>query len=84
MSKNSIERALADPEGTFRDPLFIVGNKALTEAEKIKILLDWRQDLLELQHAGEENMPGKRGDSDVAARLSAVSNALIALGHESD
>ena len=75
--------ALSDPESTFLEPHFVVENKALTHDQKIKVLLDWRQDLLELQTASEENMPRERGESNVGTRLTAVTNALIELGYES-
>ena len=75
--------ALSDPASTFLEPRFVAENKGLTREEKIKVLLDWRQDLLELQTASDENMSRKRGDSNVGARLTAVTDALIALGYES-
>jgi hypothetical protein len=55
-----------------------------SDAEKIKLLLNWRQDLLELQTAGAENMPDQCGESNVASRLQAVMDALITLGYKSE
>ena len=75
--------ALSDPQSTFLEPRFVVENRGLSHDEKIKVLLDWRQDLLELQTATEENMPPERGQSNVGARLTAVTDALIALGYPS-
>lgn len=75
--------ALSDPESTFVEPRFVAENKGLSRDEKIKVLLDWRQDLLELQTASEENMSCKSGESSVGTRLTAVTNALIELGYES-
>ena len=83
MNTERQDAALSDPETTFLEPRFVVENKGLSHDEKVKILLDWRQDLLELQTATEENMPRERGESNVGARLTAVTNALIALGYES-
>ena len=74
---------LSNPESAFGEPGFVVDDKALSPAEKIRVLLDWRQDLLEQQTALAENMPRDRGDTNVATRLQAVNNALIELGHES-
>lgn len=74
--------ALSDPEATFLEPRFVVENKALTHDQKVKVLLDWRQDLLEQQTAGEENMLRKGREGNVSARLMAVTNALIDLGYD--
>ncbi len=74
---------LSDPESAFHEPRFVVENKALSRDEKVKLLLDWRQDLLELQTASEENMLRKRGELNLGARLKAVTDALLALGYES-
>ena len=75
--------ALSDPESTFHEPRFVVANEGLSHDEKVRILLDWRQDLIERQTASEENMLRERGGSNVGARLQAVTDALIALGYES-
>ncbi len=83
MNTDRVVAALSDPESTFLEPRFVAENKGLSRDEKIKVLLDWRQDLLELQTASEENMPRERDDSNVATRLTAVTNALIDLGYES-
>ena len=76
--------ALSDPESTFLEPRFVVENKGLSHEEKIKVLLDWRQDLLEQQTASEENMSRDRGEPNLGASLKAVTDALIALGYESE
>jgi hypothetical protein len=68
----------------FPDPLTLAASEDVPQADRIRALLDWKQDLLELQKAGEENMPDPSGRSNVAGRLKAVSDALISLGHESD
>lgn len=83
MNRLNRERALADPEATFRQPRIVVEHGELSDADKIRILLNWRQDLLEMQTAGAENMPDLSGESQVATRLQAVTDALLALGHES-
>jgi hypothetical protein len=68
----------------FPDPRMLAASAELPLPDRIRALLDWKQDLLELQKAGEENMPDPSGRSDVANQLKAVSDALISLGHESD
>jgi hypothetical protein len=75
---------ITDPQKAFAHPQHLVDAKGLSNDEKIRLLLDWRQDLLEMQTATEENMPGQRGDAGVAVRLKDVTDALLALGHESD
>lgn len=75
---------ISNPREAFVDPQHLVDAKGMSDDEKIKLLLDWRQDLIEMQTASEENMPGQRDDAGVALRLKAVTDALIALGHESD
>lgn len=84
MSSRKPETNPGDPAAAYREPRFVLEDKSRTDAEKIKLLLDWRQDLLELQTAGAENMPNQRGESNVASRLQAVTDALIALGYKSD
>ena len=74
---------LSDPESTFLEPRFLLGNNGLSHDEKIRVLLDWRQDLIELATASQENMPRKGGSSNVASRLKAVTDALIELGYKS-
>ena len=72
-----------DPEAAYHEPRFLLEDKNRSDEEKIKLLLDWRQDMLELQTAGAENMPNQQGESNVASRLQAVMDALITLGYKS-
>ena len=78
------ESKSGDPEAAYREPRFVLDDGSRSDAEKVKLLLDWRQDLLELQTAGAENMPNQRGESNVASRLQAVTDALISLGYKSE
>ena len=73
-----------DPEATYHEPRLLLEDTSRSDAEKIKLLLDWRQDLLELQTAAAENMPNQRGEQNGATRLQAVMDALITLGYKSD
>ena len=75
---------IADPEAAYSDPRLVLEDGSRSDAEKIKLLLDWRQDLLELQTAAEENMPNQCGEANGATRLQAVMDALIALGYKSE
>jgi len=81
------ERSRTDPgeiRKRFADPRMLAASAELPLPDRIRALLDWKQELVELQKAGEENMPDRSGRSDVASRLKTVSDALISLGHESD
>jgi hypothetical protein len=48
--------AKQNPEGTFRSPFEIVGEKLFTKGEKIATLNRWRQSLLKELDAGNEGM----------------------------
>ncbi len=72
------------PEAAYREPRFLLEDRSRSDAEKIKLLLDWRQDLLELQTAAGENMPDQCGEANGATRLQAVMDALITLGYKSE
>lgn len=76
-------RTERDPAARTGEPRHIVADAQLSKVDKVKILLDWRQDLIELQNASTENMPDQTGEADVGARLQAVTDALIELGYES-
>ena len=71
-------------EAAYSEPRFLLEDRSRSDAEKIKLLLDWRQDLLELQTAAGENMPDQCGEANGATRLQAVMDALITLGYKSD
>jgi len=84
MSSRQPDSKSGDPEATYHEPRVLLQDGSRSDADKIKLLLDWRQDLLELQTAGAENMPNQCGESNVASRLQAVTDALIALGYKSE
>jgi hypothetical protein len=69
-----------DVERLFEDPAKVVENEELSKADKLKILENWKLDLIELQRANDENMAryGRDG-GDVAESLRAVSMALESL-----
>ncbi len=68
---------ITDPKKLFREPQSVLANKELSDREKINILENWKLDLMELQTATEENMPGAGTDTDlVADELRAVIEAL--------
>jgi Holliday junction resolvasome RuvABC DNA-binding subunit len=82
---NSItpEPGLSDPQDAFGDPQRIVSLRGVSREDKIAMLLNWKQDLIELQSASGENMPSPCSEPKVAVALQAVSDALVALGYTS-
>ena len=46
-----------DVEKEFIEPKFLIERQDISPEEKLSLLENWRADLLELQHATEENMP---------------------------
>lgn len=69
--------AMANPQRIFGEPRYVVTNEELSDQEKITILENWKLDLMELQTATEENMPGSGTETGgVADELGAVIEAL--------
>lgn len=83
MTKIDRKRAFSVPQTVFSYPQAVVHCSDLTYDEKLTVLRNWKQELVQLQKAGDENMLNERssGDvgSDVGSRLAAVTNAMIAL-----
>lgn len=75
-----VEEILHDPSAAFSDPIEVLCQKRLTRDEKVRILEQWRYDLVQLQVASEENLIG---DSEGATRLKKVDDCLKQLAAES-
>lgn len=72
-----------DPEGMFKEPIHVLESEELTTEDKVRVLENWKLDLMELQRASEENMESDEGDKDPAAeRLQAVNETLDILRRE--
>jgi hypothetical protein len=77
----SLRKMIRDPEGEAGDPAVFAGRADLTDEEKLRVLQSWRTDLLEMQHAVEENMASVgRKPGDVSARLAEVMAAIAEIG----
>jgi len=63
----------------FKYPEAVVHCRELSHDERLTVLRNWKQELVQLQKAGEENMLDERAPSDVGSRLAAVTQAMIAL-----
>lgn len=68
-----------DPSSVFQKPSDVLDNMELSSEQKIEILRQWKQDIMQRLVAEEENMTGEPGNAE---RLKQVTDALIAL--ESD
>jgi hypothetical protein len=78
---NAVDRkqAFRSPESEFRFPHAVVHCGALSHDEKLTVLRNWKQEIVQLQRAAEENMIDERGSADVATRLADVTQAMIDL-----
>ncbi|RUO55530.1 hypothetical protein [Pseudidiomarina homiensis] len=53
-----LEDILQDPAEVYKKPQDVLADSDLTDAEKCKVLAQWKYDAEELQTATSENMPG--------------------------
>ena len=74
------KKAFRAPQAVFTYPEAVVQCRELSHDEKLTVLRNWKQELVQLQKAGEENMLDERGPGDVGSRLAAVTDAMIVLG----
>ena len=73
------KRAFKAPQSVFLFPHAVVQTRELSYDDKLAVLRNWRQELIQLQKAGEENMRDGRGPDDVGTRLAAVQQAMTEL-----
>lgn len=64
---------LRDPSAAFADPCEVLVQSRLSTDDKIRILKQWRYDLVQLQVASEENLVG---DADGSARIRKIDECL--------
>jgi hypothetical protein len=69
------KRAFNAPESHFRHPRFLLQNPELSYDDKITVLRNWKQALIQLQNASDENMLDN-ASNDVSAQLAAVTQAM--------
>lgn len=70
------KRVFSSPDSQFRHPQLVVQDPELTYDDKLVVLLNWKQELIQLQKASEENMLNGTGANDVSTRLAAVTQAI--------
>ena len=74
------QEALKNPGKMFRGiPEALESSTAFNAAQKRAILLQWKDQLMQLQRATNENMPGPESDGAGADCLRRVVDALIRL-----
>ena len=79
MTKVDLKKAFSVPQSVFKYPEAVLHCRELSHDDKVTVLRNWKQELVQLQKAADENMLDERGPSDVGSRLAAVTQAMIAL-----
>ena len=75
------QQALKNPGKMFGGvPETLETSTEFDDAQKRAILLQWKNQLMQLQRATEENMPGPESDGRGADCLRRVQDALLRLG----
>jgi hypothetical protein len=65
--KPTMQEWMRNPEQHFSSPTEILKSIDLNDVEKLRLLSSWKNDLIELQHASEENMDTATGTSSASA-----------------
>lgn len=72
-----------DVEKLYQEPRNVLEDADLSDADKLKVLENWKADLVELLTASDENMPSSQADAgSVADRLQGVVEAIEILRAE--
>lgn len=75
-----IGKSARGPGEQFIDPKELIERDDLANSVKIRLLEDWRSDLIQLQKACEENMPNANSPpGETASRLAQVTAAIVKL-----
>ena len=77
---SDIDDILRDPSAAFHDPCEVLVHSRFARDDKVRILQQWRYDLVRLQVASEENLVG---DSTGADRIRKIDECLRQLRAES-
>ena len=76
---SELERILHDPSAEFADPCEVLVAKRLQAEDKIRVLEQWRYDLVRLQAASDENLTG---DADSGSKIRKIDECLRQLKDE--
>jgi hypothetical protein len=66
-TRMDLERAMKNPGATFGTPEVLEASTDLTTEQKRAILLQWKDQLLQLQTADDENMPGLEANTEITS-----------------
>lgn len=75
---NDFEQVVNDPAAFYANPLAIAGDEGLTRAQRLRLLQEWAQDLIDRQVAADEGMGADtaRAESADATLLRQVNVAI--------
>jgi len=74
------QQALKNPGRMFAEPESVEASAEFDDAQKRAILVQWKDQLIQLAKATEENMPGPESNGRGAECLRRVVDALTRLG----
>lgn len=73
---DEVDDILRDPSAVFADPCEVLCQGRLSRDDKIRVLKQWRYDLLRLQVASDENLIG---DASGASHIGKIDECLAQL-----
>jgi hypothetical protein len=75
---NDFEQVVNDPAAFYTNPLAIVGDEGLSRAQRLRLLKEWAQDLVDRQVAADEGMGAEtpRAEAAEATLLRQVNVAI--------
>jgi hypothetical protein len=74
-----IQLAMKNPSKTFGTPEALETSTELTATQKLAILLQWKDQLIQLQSASDESMTGPESNGSGAESMRRVVDAMIRL-----
>jgi hypothetical protein len=75
----NFEQAMKNPARTFGTPEALEASTELTDTQKRAILLQWQDQLQQLQSASDESMTGPESNGSGAECMRRVTDAIIRL-----
>ncbi len=74
-----LQKILHDPSAEFADPCEVLVARRLSADDKVRVLEQWRYDLVRLQAASDENLTG---DADSGSKIRKIDECLRQLEDE--
>jgi len=75
----NLQEAMKNPAKTFGTPEAIEASTEFTVTQKLAILLQWKDQLIQLQSASDESMTGPESNGSGAESMRRVVDAMIRL-----